>query len=70
MTERDDGGKRGHHHGDRIQISRLGERFSSHTQAQPRSRRNRAIGDTKALREKLIAATVEVVAEGGDPRLH
>jgi hypothetical protein len=55
--------------GDRIHISRLGERFSSHTQAQSRPRRNRTIGDTEALREKLIAATVEVLAEAGDPRL-
>jgi hypothetical protein len=55
--------------GDRIQISGLGERFSSHTQVQPRPRRHRAVGDTKALREKLIAAMVEVIAEGGDPRL-
>ena len=55
--------------GDRIQISRLGERFSSHTQAQSRSRRHGTIGNTEALRDKLIAATVEVLAEGGDPRL-
>ncbi len=55
--------------GDRIQISRLGERFSTHTQAQSRPGRNRTIGDAEALREKLIAATVEVLAEGGDPRL-
>ena len=55
--------------GGRIQISRLGERFSSHTQAQPPSHRHGAIGNTEALRDKLIAATVEVLAEGGDPRL-
>ncbi len=55
--------------GDRIQISRLGERFSNHTQAPSRPRRSRTTGDTEALREKLIAATVEVLAEGGDPRL-
>ena len=55
--------------GDRIQISRLGERFSSHTQAQPRSRRDRTIRDAEALREKLIAATVEVLAAGSSPRL-
>ena len=54
--------------GDRIQISRLGERFSSHTQSsRPRSRR--ALGEATALREKLIAATVEVLAEGSSPRL-
>jgi hypothetical protein len=55
--------------GDRIQINRLGERFSSHTQAPSRPRRNRASRDAEALREKLIAATVEVLANGGDPRL-
>jgi hypothetical protein len=55
--------------GDRIQINRLGERFSSHTQAQSPSRRYRTVGDTEALRDKLIAATVAALAEGGDPRL-
>ena len=55
--------------GDRIQISRLGERFSSHTQAQSRPCRSTTIGDTETLRDKLIAAAVEVLAEGGDPRL-
>jgi hypothetical protein len=55
--------------GNGIQISRVGERFSSHTQAQSRARGIRSVGDTEALRERLIAATVEVLAEGGDPRL-
>ena len=55
--------------GDRIQISRLGERFSSHTQAQSRPRRDGTVGDAEALREKLIAAAVEALAGGGDPRL-
>ncbi len=55
--------------GDRIQISRLGDRFSSHTQAQSRTRRDRTVGDAEALREKLIAAAVEALAGGGDPRL-
>jgi hypothetical protein len=55
--------------GDGIQISRLGERFSSHTQAQSRPRPRRTSGDGERLREQLIAAFVEVVAEGGDPRL-
>ncbi len=55
--------------GDGIQINRVAERFSSHTQMHSRPRRNRTIGDAEALREKLIAALVEVVAEGGDPRL-
>ncbi len=55
--------------GSRIQINRLGERFSSHTQGPSHARHSRTIGDTEALRQKLIAATVEVLAEGGDPRL-
>ncbi len=55
--------------GDRIQINRLGERFSSHTQAQPSSRRRRPIADAEALRERLSAATIEALADGGDPRL-
>jgi hypothetical protein len=54
--------------GDQVQISRVGKRFSSHTLS--RSRRvNKPSKATTALREKLIAAMVEVVAEGGDPRL-
>jgi hypothetical protein len=55
--------------GNGIQISRVGERFSSHTQAQRRASRSRSVGDTEALRDRLIAATVEVIAEGSDPRL-
>ncbi|HTZ63302.1 MAG TPA: hypothetical protein VMB51_04305 [Solirubrobacteraceae bacterium] len=52
-----------------IQINRVAERFSSHTQMQPRPCQRRSSSDRQALREKLIAATVEVLAEGGDPRL-
>ncbi|HTZ63362.1 MAG TPA: hypothetical protein VMB51_04605 [Solirubrobacteraceae bacterium] len=55
--------------GDGIQINRLGERFSSHTQMRTRSRAHRTSGDVQELRERLIGAMVEVVAEGGDPRL-
>jgi hypothetical protein len=55
--------------GDGIQINRVAERFSSHTLARSRPSGHRGSGDTKALREKVIAAMVEVVAEGGDPRL-
>jgi hypothetical protein len=55
--------------GDRIQITRLGERFSTHTHAPSRPHRSRNFRDTEALSEQLIAATVEVLAEGGDPRL-
>ncbi|HTZ64333.1 MAG TPA: hypothetical protein VMB51_09535 [Solirubrobacteraceae bacterium] len=55
--------------GDAIHIKRTGECRSSHTQTRSRPRRQRTAGDTEAVREKLIAAMVEVVAEGGDPRL-
>jgi len=54
--------------GDRIQISRLGERFSSHTQT-PHRRSRRAFDVVPALREKLIEATAEVLADGSSPRL-
>jgi hypothetical protein len=55
--------------GNGIQINRVAERFSSHTQSHSRSRRQGSSADTELLREKLIATLVEVVAEGGDPRL-
>jgi hypothetical protein len=55
--------------GEGIQINRVAERFSSHTLSRSRPSRHEASADTKALREKLIVAMVEVVAEGGDPRL-
>ncbi len=55
--------------GDGIQINRVAERFSSHTLSHSSSARRRTSGDTGALRERLISATVAVVAEGGDPRL-
>ncbi len=55
--------------GDGIQINRVAERFSSHTQVRSRPRGHGTSADTQALREKLITALVEVVAEGGDPRL-
>ena len=58
--------------GDGIQINRMAECFSSHTLSRSRPSGRRASGtsgETKALREKLIAAMVEVVAEGSDPRL-
>ncbi len=55
--------------GDGIQINRVAERFSSHTQMHSRPRGHRSSADTQAAREKLIAALVEVIAEGGDPRL-
>jgi hypothetical protein len=55
--------------GNGIQINRVAERFSSHTLSRSRPSGLGASANTKALREKLIAAMVEVVAEGGDPRL-
>ena len=55
--------------GDGIQINRVAERFSSHTLSHTRPSEYRTSRDLKALREQLIAAMVEVVAEGGDPRL-
>jgi hypothetical protein len=55
--------------GNGIQTRRIGERFSSHTQAHSRPRRNGTSDQPEALRQRLIDAMVEVVAEGGDPRL-
>ena len=56
--------------GDGIQINRVAERFSSHTLSRSRPCWATGLPATRsALREKLIAAMVEVVAEGGDPRL-
>jgi hypothetical protein len=62
--------------GDGIQINRVAERFSSHTLSHHKhalSHREpsnyRTSEGAEALREKLIAAMVEVVAMGGDPRL-
>jgi hypothetical protein len=55
--------------GSQGQINRLGERFSSHTQAQPRRRRTRGLRDAEAARDRLIEATAEMLAERGDPRL-
>jgi hypothetical protein len=62
-------GKEGIIMGDGIQVSRVGERFSTHTQAHARSRRHGSSEEAGALRQRLIDAIVEVVAEGGDPRL-
>ncbi len=55
--------------GDGIEINRVAERFSSHTLAHSRTVRYRSSREKSALREKLIAALLEIVAEGGDPRL-
>jgi hypothetical protein len=55
--------------GDAIQINHVAGRFSSHTQMHPRPRRRTISANTQALRAQLIAALLEVVAAGGDPRL-
>jgi len=55
--------------GNGIQINRVAERFSSHTQMHSRPRPHSGSADAQALRKKLIAALVDVVAEGSDPRL-
>jgi hypothetical protein len=55
--------------GNGIRIDRTAERFSSHTQARARPRRSSTSADVNGIRERLIEAMVEVVAEGGDPRL-
>jgi hypothetical protein len=55
--------------GNQIHINRVSERLSSHTLSHSRPRGGRVSPDINALREKLIAATVEVVADGGNPRL-
>ncbi|HTZ63240.1 MAG TPA: hypothetical protein VMB51_03985 [Solirubrobacteraceae bacterium] len=55
--------------GDGIQINRVAERFSSHTQPRPPASARRRASDTKAVRDKLIEAIAEVIGEGSDPRL-
>ncbi|HTZ65189.1 MAG TPA: hypothetical protein VMB51_13885 [Solirubrobacteraceae bacterium] len=55
--------------GDAIRINRVAERFSSHTLSRSRPARGRTSADAQGVREQLVAALVEVVAEGGDPRL-
>jgi len=55
--------------GNGIRINRVAERYSSHTLSHSGPSGCTTSADLNVLREKLIAATVEVVAEGGDPRL-
>jgi hypothetical protein len=55
--------------GSGIQINGFSERFSSHTQTHSRPSRGGTSKEAEALRQRLIDAIVEVVAEGGDPRL-
>jgi hypothetical protein len=54
---------------DGIQINRVADRFSSHTLSHSRAAACRASTDVEAVRENLIEATVELLAEGGVPRL-
>lgn len=62
-------GNKGSIMGDAIQINRVAKRFSSHTLSRSRPAGGKTSAHMKALREKLIATLVEVVAEGSDPRL-
>ncbi len=55
--------------GKQVHITRVAERFSSHTQTHPNTRARNTSGDTQTLRERLITATIEIIADGGDPRL-
>jgi hypothetical protein len=55
--------------GNQIHTNRVAERFCSHTLSHSRPSGCKASADIDALRRKLITATVQVVAEGGDPRL-
>jgi hypothetical protein len=55
--------------GNHIHINRVADRFSSHTLSRSGPAGHRTSRDLDALREQLIAALVEVIAEGGDPRL-
>ncbi len=55
--------------GDRIRINRATGRFCSHTLSHSRPVMYTASEDHSALRERLISAIAEVLAEGGDPRL-
>ena len=54
---------------DGIHINRMVERFPSHPQTHRYRARPRTLGAAAALRQTLIAAAVEVVAEGNHPRL-
>jgi hypothetical protein len=54
--------------GNQIHINRAAERFSSHTLSHSRPSNCRTSADANGLREKLIVAAAEIVAEGGDPR--
>jgi hypothetical protein len=55
--------------GDGIQINSVAQHFSSHTLSHARPSRHGTAGNTSPLRENLIEAMVELVVEGGDPRL-
>jgi hypothetical protein len=55
--------------GDGIKINRVAECFSSHTLSGPRASARSSASDTRAVRDKLIEAIAEVIAEGSDLRL-
>ena len=55
--------------GNQIHTNRIAARFSSNTLSCSRPSGSGTSEDISAVREKLIAAAVEVLAEGGDPRL-
>jgi hypothetical protein len=55
--------------GNEIQVNGVAERFSSNTLSDRQPSAQQVSGDINALRARLIAATVEVLGEGGDPRL-
>jgi hypothetical protein len=55
--------------GNEIQTTCVSERFSSHTQARIRPAATRSFDQGSALRQTLIEAMVQAVAEGSDPRL-
>lgn len=54
---------------DGTHVNRMVERFPSHTQTRRYRARPRVLEDAAALRQTLILATVEVLAEGNHPRL-
>ncbi|HTZ64258.1 MAG TPA: hypothetical protein VMB51_09145 [Solirubrobacteraceae bacterium] len=47
----------------------MAEAFSSHTLALSTPAGSRASQDLATVRDRLIATMIDVVAEGGDPRL-
>ncbi len=62
-------GNQGSTMGDGIKINRVAERLSSHTLSHSRPARHRTSRNVDVPHKRLVAALVEVVAEGSDPRL-